>query len=61
MNEEQRKALQALSPAQRIQAGMRLYASARRIKAAALRQFHPEWSDEQVKEAVRQSFLHARS
>jgi hypothetical protein len=36
---------------------MRIYWSARAIKAAALRAEHPEWSDEELARAVRDAFL----
>ncbi len=36
-----------------------LYATAREWKACALRALHPDWPDEDIREAVRRSFLHA--
>lgn len=50
-----------MSPAQRIEAATRLYWSARRIKAAALRAMHPDWDEERVEADVREAFLYARS
>jgi hypothetical protein len=45
---------------QKLEASMRLYWSARELKAAALRQRHPEWSDEKIQQEVRDIFLAAR-
>ena len=58
---EAQKILQAMSPAQKLRAAERLYYSARQLKAAALRAKHPDWTDEAVREAVRQILLYARS
>lgn len=51
----------AMSPGERWKAAHRLYWSARRLKAAYLKSRHPDWTDEQVEEAVREAFMHARS
>ncbi len=61
MKTEAQKVLQAMSPAQKLRAAERLYYSARQLKAAALRAEHPDWTDEAIREAVRQIFLYARS
>lgn len=36
-----------------------IYWTARRMKAAAFRSFHPEWSEEKVQDEVRKVFLYA--
>ena len=46
-----------MTPAQKLQAAMRLYWSARALKAAALRAEHPDWSDDMIAAAVRKAFL----
>jgi len=56
----QLEVLQAMTPAQRLQAATRLYWTARRIKEAAIRARHPEWTDEQVKREVKEAFMYAR-
>jgi hypothetical protein len=61
MKTEAQKILQAMSPAQKSRAAERPYYSARELKAAALRAEHPDWTDEAIREAVRQIFLYARS
>ena len=60
-NDDQIEILQKMSPDQRLEAFLQLCRSARRIKEAAFRQFHPDWSEDQVNLALRESFLHARS
>jgi hypothetical protein len=50
-----------MTPEQRLKAFVELYRSARRLKAAALRTFHPAWTEQEVQTALRESFLHARS
>jgi hypothetical protein len=61
MTPEERRILRAMTPAQKLRAAARLYQSARRLKAAALRAQHPEWSEAEIQEAVREIFLRARS
>jgi hypothetical protein len=60
MNTDQRKILQTMSPAQKLRAAEQLYDSARQLKEAALRAQHPDWTDEAIRQAVRQIFLYAR-
>jgi len=50
----------SMSPSERWQAARSLYWSARRLKAAYLRKQHPDWSDEQIEQAVKKAFQHAR-
>jgi hypothetical protein len=61
MDDEQIRILRAMTPAQKIRAAERLIESARELKAAAIRARHPDWSDEQVREAVAKAFLNART
>jgi hypothetical protein len=44
---------------QKLEASMRLYWSARELKAAAFRAQHPEWTEERVQQEVRYVFLTA--
>lgn len=50
-----------MTPGQKWQVSRDLYWSARRLKAAWLRQIHPNWTEEQVQNEVRELFLYARS
>lgn len=49
-----------MTPSERWRAARALYWSARRLKAAYLRKQHPDWSDEQIEQAVKRAFQHAR-
>jgi hypothetical protein len=59
-DDERVKILQRMTPAQKLRAAERLYWSARQLKAAWLRQQHPEWSDERIECEVRDAFLFHR-
>jgi hypothetical protein len=50
-----------MTPAQKLRAATRLYWSARQLKAAALRQAHPDWSSDRVEREARDAFLFHRS
>ena len=51
--------LRRMTGEQKLRAAAALYWSARALKAAALRQQHPEWTEEQVQSKVKEIFLHA--
>ena len=61
MHPEQKRIFRAMSPAEKLRIAQELYYSARRLKAAALRSWHPEWSEEEVQRKVREIFLYART
>lgn len=50
-----------LTPEEKLNLSLRLYYSARELKKAAVRNFHPELTEEEVEEKVREIFLYARS
>ena len=50
-----------MTPEQRWQAAHNLYWTMRRHKTAFLRSQHPEWSEKQLADTVRENFSHARS
>ena len=52
--------IRAMTPEQKLNAAMRLYWSARELKAAGFRHLHPDWSEEKVQQEVRHAFLTAR-
>ena len=58
---KQMEILRSLTQASRVRLAARLWAEARTIKAAALRAFHPDWTEEEVQRAVREAFLRART
>ena len=53
MKTEAQQVLRAMSSAQKLRA-------AQRLKAAALRAQHPNWTDEAIRQAARMIFLYAR-
>ena len=54
LDAERIKTLRAMTPAQRLQAGMRLTEEFLESKRTALRAEHADWSDEQINAALRQ-------
>jgi hypothetical protein len=58
---EQISALRAISGERRLRLAEQLYWMARKMKAAGLRNQHPDWSDERINAEVTELFLHARS
>jgi len=58
---EQIELFRRMTPEQRWQAAHQLYWTMRRHKTAFLQSLHPTWSDQQVADAVRQIFSHART
>ena len=54
-------ALRRTTGQQKLRTAFALYWGARKLKAAALRQQHPAWNEEQVQQAVKEIFLHART
>lgn len=61
MHPEQKKIFKAMTPTQKLNAAMSLYYSAWELKAAGLREQHPEWNEEKIEDKVRETFLFARS
>jgi hypothetical protein len=61
MHPEQKKIFQAMTPEQKLKVAMNLYYSARKLKAAALKQQYPDWSEEQIEQKIREIFLYART
>lgn len=53
------KIFKAMSPARKLELAARFYWASRELKAQALKQQHPGWSQEQVEREVRRLFLHA--
>jgi len=61
MHPEQKKSYQSMSPEQKLKVALRLYYSAKEIKAAGLKRQYPEWTTEKISQEVREIFLHART
>jgi hypothetical protein len=50
-----------MTPEQKLRVALDLYYSARELKAAGLKNQHPEWSEDDVRQKVREVFLYARA
>jgi len=53
--------LKKMTGGQKLKLAMRLYWSARRLKAAWIRQQNPDWTEEQVQKEVTEIFKNART
>ncbi len=51
--------LRRMTGAQKLRTAFQMYWSARRLKAARLRQQHPDWTEEQVQQRVKEIFMYA--
>jgi hypothetical protein len=60
MHPKQKEIYSRLTPEQKLDIAIRLYDSARELKAAWLRTRHPDWSETEIQHAVRECFLYAR-
>ncbi len=52
-------ALRRMTGEQKVRAAFGLYWTARKIKAARIREQHPGWTEEQVQQRVKEIFTHA--
>jgi len=56
MHPEQKRIYQSMTAADKLRVAHRLYDSARKLKAAALKFAHPEWTDERIEREVKHIF-----
>ena len=61
MHPEQIRIYQSMTPEQKLEVSLKLYHSAKALKAAGLKQQHPDWSEEEIKKQVNEIFLNART
>ncbi|MBS3917635.1 MAG: hypothetical protein KG012_01980 [Deltaproteobacteria bacterium] len=61
MHPIQEKIYQSMTPEQKLRIALQLYSSARQLKAAALRHAHPDWTEKELQEKVREFFLYGRT
>lgn len=54
-------ALRRMTGTQKLRTAFGLYWSARKLKAARLRELYPDWTEPQVQQRVKEIFLHASS
>jgi len=51
----------AMTPQERLQQALRMNRTMRELLAAGFRERHPSWTDAQIKRAVAERVLHART
>ena len=56
---EYRESLRRLSGEQKLRTSFSLYWDARRLKAARLREQHPDWTEAQIEQRVKEIFMYA--
>lgn len=61
MHPEQKKIFKSMTPERKLEIAEHLYECARELKAAALHDQHPNWTDKEIQEKVREVFLYART
>jgi len=61
MHPEQIRIFRSLTPEKKLDIALRLYYSARDMKAAGLRMQNPDWTEEKIQKRVREIFLYART
>ena len=61
MHPLQRRIFQQMSPEQKLEVALSLYYSAREWKSAAFRNRHPELTEAEIQEMVKEAFLYART
>lgn len=60
-HEKQVAIYKTMSPRQRLEQAVRMNRSMRELMAAGFRMRHPEWTDAEVRKAVAERILHART
>lgn len=61
LHPKQIEAFRRMNPARKLELAARIWFEARELKAAAFGARHPDWSEAQIRDAVREVFLHART
>jgi hypothetical protein len=61
MHPEQKHVFQSVTSVKKPEITLRLYHSAKELKAAGLRMQNPDWSQEKVRNTLRLIFLNART
>jgi len=56
-----REIFRNMSPQRKLELAFGLRDTAKKLKAMGLRQAHPDWTEQQVQDKVREIFLYARS
>ena len=59
--DKQREIISRMTVEQKLKASMSLFHSAWQLKYSAIRQFHPELTDSEVRQKVKEAFLYAHT
>ncbi len=59
MHPEQKKIYQSMTPGQKLEVSFKLYETAKALKAAAIKEQHPDFNEEKIKKIVNDIFLYA--
>ena len=60
MHPYQKRIFQEMTPEQKLRVALRLYYSARELKAAGLRAQNPDWNEAEIQAKVKEIFLNAK-
>lgn len=61
MHPKQREIYRKMTPGEKLELAAQMWWDAKKLKAAALRAAHPDWSEEEVQKKVKEVFLYAVS
>jgi hypothetical protein len=61
MHPEQVRIFRAMPPSKKLELAANFHFAARQLKTQSLRMQHPDWTDEQLQQKVRELFLYAAS
>jgi hypothetical protein len=61
MHAEQIKIYKSMTPAKKLAVSSKLYQTAKALKKAAIKNQHPDWSEEKIQELVNKIFLYGRT
>ena len=59
MHPEQKQIFRLMTPEEKLRLMQRLYYSAWELKAAALREMNPQWSESEIRAKVKEAFIYA--
>jgi len=61
MHPEQKRIFQSMTPEQKLNVALKLYYSAKELKAVGLRAKNPDWTEERIQDNLREIFFYART
>jgi|OM-RGC.v1.036220334 hypothetical protein len=59
LHPEQKRIFASMPAEQKLKLVLGLYHSAKKLKRAGLKKQHPDWTEEQIEQSVREIFLYA--